>query len=234
MYIKNINQNMLQELRKKTYFKDLTDEQFALISRDMTYHEVKKGQVIFEQGEPITRLYVILNGLAELNELDFDGNEFFHYVGPENLYPLSAIPNDDAEFQATGEALSNLEFVTINLKNYQKFVVNNSKLAHTVMLNISRTMNEYKNRLAESMIFGTGERIIKILSNLAIQMGQYDQNGNLKLPFKTSFIDLAKICGTTRETMSRTINELTEQGILAFNHKQLTMIQCDAQLQEAF
>jgi CRP-like cAMP-binding protein len=223
MFVKNVDQYLLDELRKQIQFSDLTDQQFNLLARDMTYHRAKRGQVLFDQGEPTNRLYLVTSGLIQLDELDLDGNEFFHFIGPKQLYPLSVLVGSESEFQATGEALSDIEYVTVSLSLYQRFVAQNDKMAQSVMTQLSKVMNEYKLNWCDSMTYGTSDRILRTLTNLSEQTGEYDDKGNLRLPFRTSFIDLAKICGTTRETMSRTIGDLVKQGICEFEHKQLTM-----------
>ncbi|QBO36558.1 Crp/Fnr family transcriptional regulator [Periweissella cryptocerci] len=224
MFIKNVNQELLTDLRQQMQFKDLTDQQFRLLARDMTYHEAKRGQVLFDQGEPTNRLYLVISGLLQLDELDLDGNEFFHFIGSKQLYPLSVIVGKESEFQATGEALSDLEYITVSLSLYQRFITQNDKMVKSVMTQLTDVMNEYKLNWCDSMTYGTSERILRTLTNLSEQTGEFDADGNLRLPFRTSFIDLAKICGTTRETMSRTISDLVKEGVCVFDHKQLTMI----------
>lgn len=224
MFIKNVDQQLLTDLRQQLQFRDLTDQQFRLLTHDMTYHEAKRGQVLFDQGEPTNRLYLVTSGLLQLDELDLDGNEFFHFIGSKQLYPLPVLVGNESEFQATGEALSDLEYITVSLALYQRFIAQNDKMVKSVMTQLTNVMNEYKLNWCDSMTYGTSERILRTLTNLSEQTGEYDDNGNLRLPFRTSFIDLAKICGTTRETMSRTISDLVKQGICAFEHKQLTML----------
>lgn len=223
MFLKNISQELLANLRKRVYFRNLTSQQFARLAEDMTYRKVKRGQVLFEQGEPVNQMYILVTGLVQLVELDIDGNEFYQIFGLKHLYPLGALAGRQTEFQTTGEALSDVEYITMSFDLYQEFVVSNEKVASDVMLELTSVMSEYKANWYDAMVYHTKDRILKCLTALVQEYGISEANGDMRLPFKTTFVDLANLCSTTRETVSRVVNELVADGICSYERKQLTI-----------
>lgn len=100
--------NILIRLRQLTLFSQLDDDQFALVCRLLRSREVSRGELVFEQGNQDTNLYVLRRGSVAARNIDANHRE--HFVGK---LKMGAIFNETAFISGsvnehTVEALENL------------------------------------------------------------------------------------------------------------------------------
>lgn len=70
--------------------KHFSDEEFQQIKEHTVLRSYKKGQILFDDGDPRQRLYILTKGLVRLERYDESATYYYYdYVNTNNLFPMS-------------------------------------------------------------------------------------------------------------------------------------------------
>ena len=191
----------------------------AILAHKKNY-KVKKGEVIFKEGDPVTGIFFVNNGIVKVHKrwgadkeliLRFaKETEIFGHraLGGNGTYAISATAVkagivsyvDMSFFEATLKV--NTEF----MYNLLMFFAYDLRISERKMRNLAHM--PVKGRVAEALIM------------LKDQFGLTPEGFiNIEL----SRQDLASFSGATYETVFRVINELTQEGLLTLSGKSITI-----------
>ncbi|MBB6127292.1 Crp/Fnr family transcriptional regulator [Mucilaginibacter lappiensis] len=197
------------------------DEWKPAISAHKTIYKVKKGEIIFKEGDPATGIYFVNSGSVKVyKKWDKDkelivrfaregslfghrgsGNGGFYPISATALQPTVVCYVDTAFFEATLKVNPNftyqlLTFMTEELKQSERKMRN---LAHMPV----------KGRVAEALI------------SLQNQFGT-TADGFINIDLSRQ--DLASYAGATYETVFRMMNELVNDKLISLSGKSIRLI----------
>ena len=92
---------------------------------------------------------------------------------------------------------------------------------------------DLQNRLEEQILHNTYEQIVLLLIRLCKSNGEY-MNGEYRLTTQFTNRELANMIGTSRETVSRTINQLKKKEFILLDDDGYYVIDREALKQDLF
>lgn len=103
----------------------------ALLCKLFTKVKVPRGEILYREGGPITKVYVLVNGLFRCYVVSEDGDEVTECIGAERGLP--AVPNADLKIpaQSTLATLEDSEFLCADLAGLWGQVAGNARLMRT-------------------------------------------------------------------------------------------------------
>lgn len=190
-------------------------------------HFIKKGTVLFNEGDQTGRLFFIKEGFVKMYRLSRDGKETTVYLyGPGTLLGVRALTSKDEAHKHTTEALTNLKMVTISRKEYIDVLSSNPEyLIDLLHIFISRL--SYTERRVEGFITtDTTARIANFLSDCARRFCKNDfyDNKVITLPVKLTHQQIGEFVGALRETVTVSMNKLEKQGIIEDKKGRITIL----------
>ena len=194
-------------------FTGLEDQQLDAIWKLSVEQDYRKNEMILFEDEPDTRLFIIVKGIVKLTRISEEGREFiFSFLGEGDFFgELSLL---DEEIRSTNAvAVKDTTILSFNRSDY----VNIFRQFPQITLNLLREMTQRlreRDRMIKSMSLqnATGKVACTIL-RFADDAGDINM-GQVEIPRLPPHRDLANMVGTSRETISRAINWLTEEGYL--------------------
>lgn len=183
----------------------------------------RAGERIFEQGDPTTGLWIVLEGRVAVERVGADGTltttgvwVASDMVGIAGLWDRSGYP-------ASARALEN---PTVMGWMARDVVLRLHQEIPQFGLEISRLLSERLRFVQEAVSSRQGRPIINqvasVLVTLASRMGP-----SISLTHE----DLSHIIGTHRETVSRALQELSRRGVIRSHHGTIEIVALD-QLEE--
>lgn len=191
-----------------------------LINLKKTTLSIKKGKVLFNEGDPVKGMYFMYSGLLKVHMHWIDQKELIirfakpgdivglRGIGESNTYPISATAISDAKvcfidnhfLESTlktnhGFTLQLMHYYAVELQNAEKRMRN---LVHM----------DVKSRLSEALID---------LSHIFNQQENNEINLNRQ--------DIASYAGTTYETVFKFFTELLNQKIISSSGKTIRILQ---------
>lgn len=187
-------------------------------------HVIKKGTIIFNEGDPLGRLYLILGGFVKLYRLSEDGKETTSYLlGPNYILGVRALLSEDETAFHNAEAITDLKVVTISREEYFKSVEENPEfLVDIAYVFIDRL--KYTERKLEGFIYAdTVSRVSNFLLDSAIRFGK-KQKSHILIPLELTHQRISEFVGSFRETVTLALHRLENEKVIKYTHGEITIL----------
>ncbi len=203
-------------------FKMMTNEDLEIIDQMASMKMLPKKYVIQRPEHFQKALYLLKKGKIRLYKLDPEGKQFtLGILGGGNVFgeiKSFSLGTRDVYIETLEETL----LCTINQELIQTFLLERPKLMLKLLEVLSERLIE-SNRMLEHMALGdTKERLLYLLVKLSEQFGT-EKNKKTKIDLKLTHQELAYMIGSTRESVSIMLKELTEQKLVSINRKSITI-----------
>ena len=181
------------------------------IAANKTNFKVKKGEVIFNEGDEVKGIYFVYQGIVKVHKkwgeekeliIRFakDGAIFGHRgLGGNNLYPISATALEDSVI-----CYLDIDFFESTLKV-------NTDFTYNLMLFFASELQESEKKMRNLAHMSVKGRVAQALISLKKQFGT-KEDGSINIELSRQ--DLASYAGATYETVFRVINELLLKEII--------------------
>ncbi|PTQ99207.1 CRP/FNR family transcriptional regulator [Mucilaginibacter yixingensis] len=187
--------------------------------------KLKKGEVLFKEGDPVTGIYFVYNGNIKVTKqwdadkeliLRFarDGAILGHRgIGSNLNYPISAI------------ALEPAVVCYVDMKFFESTLRVNSELTFQLVNFFASELRTAERRMRDLAHMPVKGRVADALLKLRDQFG-VTADGFINIVLSRQ--DLASFAGATYETVFRVINELVNDRMIAVAGKSIAIINADA------
>ncbi len=188
---------------------------------------VKKGTVLFNDGQPLDNLYFIKEGFVKLYRLSEEGRESTIYLyGPGQILGIRALTSKDECAKHYAEAITDLKILTISRKEYIEVVsLNPEYLVDLLHIFINR-LNYTERRLESFVLTDTVARVALFLSDCASRFGEIKNNAAV-LPLELTHQRIAEFVGSFRETVTLAVQKLEKTGVVKIEKKKVTILNLD-------
>lgn len=182
---------------------------------------IKKGEVIFKEGDPVTGIYFVYSGNVKVykqwgadKELIIrfakSGSIFGHRgLGKNNTYPISAA------------ALEPVIVCYFDLAFFQATLKVNTDLIYELLMFFADELQESERRMRNLAHMPVKGRVAEAILALKEQFG-IAADGTLKI--EIMWQDMASFAGATYETVFRVISELSKEKIIATKGKKVRIL----------
>lgn len=196
--------------------KSLTKDELIRISGCKTSRIIKKGEVIFEEGENINGVYCIKDGICKLSKLSENGKDQIvkMVVKGQLLGQRSLITEEVSNLQAV--ALNDMEVCFIPRGEIMADLQNNLKFSFDVLKVMARDLRE-----SDDIIVNMAQKTVrKRLADVLIYLhSNFGENTDGTLSILLSREDYANIVGTATESAIRIISQLKKENLISTKGK---------------
>jgi len=219
-------EEIIRNLENVQLFQGLSREQLSELGSVGQRNAYPGGGAIFSQGDPANGFYVILSGRVKVYKLSPEGREqILHLFGPGE--PIGEVPVFAGEtFPAHAEAMEPSELWFLPRDRLRELFSRDPSLALNMLAILSRRLRSFTGLIEDLALKEIPARLAAYLMHL-----QDAQGGGATVSLDVTKGVLAKILGTSQETVSRVLRRMAEAGILEVQHKRIT-IKDDGQLED--
>ncbi len=198
---------------KVPIFSDLTQEELEKISSLIVRKRYQKGENIIQEDSYPDRLIILSEGKAKAFKISAEGREQILYIfsegdffGERNLFRNSRAPYNVEAIEESGTC-------ALNRKEFLKLLFDHPVIGTKIIEELSSRMELLENAMQGMGARSMDLRINSILIQFAQKYGTRNDEGILvELPLSREGI--AGYIGTTRETVSRKLSLLSEDGTI--------------------
>ncbi|WP_111306894.1 Crp/Fnr family transcriptional regulator [Confluentibacter sediminis] len=192
--------------------KSLTKEELVRISACKTSMTIKKGDVIFEEGDSLNGVYCVKNGICKLSKLSSNGKDQIVkiVVKGDLLGQRSLITEETANLQAI--ALSDMEICFIPKNEIVNDLVHNSRFSFDVLKEMAHDLKNADNVIVDMAQKTVRQRLAETIIYIHDNFGT-NPDGTLSVLLSRE--DLANIVGTAVESAIRVLSQLKKEGLIS-------------------
>jgi len=186
---------------------------FRLFKSHATKKSYKRGAIVCVQGEPFDKVGLVLSGKAVAYSYSINGRET--WIGEYNqgrfIGLRALLANRATSFEI--RSAQNLDVLMISHLKMMELMQEHQDLCKAMAIDLSERLNKSINDIVEVHSLSVKGRICAELLRRALPIG-IDPDRQIIRPSPV-FIELARRLNSSRETVSRTVSELQNKGILS-------------------
>ena len=196
-------------MRRLNLFEQMGEAEVEQISRELKMRHCSAHQTVFE-GSP-DRVYLLKTGRVRLYHLSSDGEDVTTDVlEPGHLFGLSALFGSSSE-DLSAEALEDSYVCEAGGQDFLAILARHPLMMAKVMMAMAKQMFRLERTIESLAREPVDSRLARLFLDLQGSAQRVDDG--LLLPAMTRE-DMAKICITTRETVSRTLSAWSRDEII--------------------
>jgi CRP-like cAMP-binding protein len=207
-------------VREFSSLKALNKEELLHLSDCKESYTIKKGEVIFEEGDTINGIYCIKDGVCKMSKLSANGKD--HIVKliskGELLGQRSIISDEPVNLSAV--ALEDMEVCFIPKSEIMGFFDKNNQFSMNVMKTICGDLKEADLHSVNMAQKTVKERLAETLLYLADTFGKNEDNS---LKVQLSREELASMIGTATESCIRLLSDFNKLGLIELAGKKIIL-----------
>lgn len=188
------------------------DAQEAL-RRSMVEVKLSRGQVLFSEGDPGDRLYVVTQGKIKLGRTAADGREnLLAVLGPGEMFgELSLF--DPGPRTATATAITSATLSGLGHDDLQPWLHDRPEMASRLLGAMARRLRRTNEAMGDLVFRDVPGRVAKALLDMAARFGVSAEDG-LRVTHDLTQEELAQLVGASRETVNKALADFAARGFL--------------------
>lgn len=204
-----MSERVLKLLSGVELFSELEPEDLAKVVTVAQVRPVAKDTTIFHAGDPADAVFVVASGKVKIVVTSSDGKEFILTVlGAGQVFGEMALL-ESAPRSATVITATAVELLVINRKEFHHLLATSPSISRNLLAILSRRLRRANSKMESLAYMDVAGRLARYLLDLARDHGQQLGNGWVVVR-RPTHSDIAHSIGTSRETVSRLINEFED------------------------
>ena len=197
-------------IRSLPLFTSLSDSELDNLIQYAQIRQHEKGKLLFLQGEPSSRLYIILRGWVKVYNGLENGEETILQMlsSGDTLLESAVFLNTKAPVSA--QVVEDATLLSIPAPIIRKKVEEKNPFAVSMLNKVSLRSQRLIHQIEQSRLKSAGDRVGWFLLSQYLDHCNESDDGLIELPFDKSVI--ASYLDMRPETFSRTLKKLKDQG----------------------
>ena len=210
-------------LMQAPLFAALDPEAAAALRSSLIERVVSKGEVLFSEGEPGDRLYVILEGKVKLGRTSSDGRESLLLIlGPGEMFgELSFF--DPGPRTSTATALTDAVVLGLGNEQLRPWLQGRPEVGPALLQALARRLRRQNEAMSGLVFSDVPGRVAKALMDLGEKFGEVTPEGLLVTHDMTQE-ELAQLVGASRETVNKALADFTQRGWIRLESRQVLIL----------
>jgi CRP-like cAMP-binding protein len=205
-------------IREFNSLKSLSKEELLSISGCKTSKFIKKGEIIFEEGETLNGVYCVKDGICKLTKLSANGkDQIVKLVVKGDLLGQRSLISDEA-VNLSAVALNNMEVCFIPKAEIFGNLKNNSDFSFDMLKQMAHDLKESDNVVVNMAQKSVKQRLAEALLYIH---HSFDVNKEGFLNVVLSREDYASVVGTATESAIRVLSQFKKEGLITTSGKQI-------------
>ncbi len=192
------------------------------------------GEVVFDEGDPGTALYILEAGQVKIRLMSPDGREVVLAVlRPHDFFGELALI-DEQPRSADAVVRTASEVLVLNRDDFVRCAVAQPQIALNALAAVSRRLRRTDQIIADAVFLDVRTRLARLLLDLVGQEPvQRTPDGGIVLGPGLTQNDVAEMLGATRESINKWLRHYEDRGIVRRGRGRITIISLDALRREA-
>lgn len=208
-------------IRQFNSLKELTRDELVRISACKTSKTIKKGEVLFEEGQHINGVFCVKDGICKVSKMSDNGREqIVHLIRKGDLLgERSLINNEVANLKAT--AVNDMEVCFIPRDEIVSDLQKNPNFTMDVLKNMALSLKN-----ADNVIVDMAQKTVKqrLAATLLYLNDKFDKTEEGAINVTLTREDIANIIGTATESAIRLLSEFKKKKLIDLKGKQIFVL----------
>ncbi|NLF32703.1 MAG: Crp/Fnr family transcriptional regulator [Planctomycetes bacterium] len=210
-------------LERIPLFARLDAAQIARLSRQFITARFRAGERVIMQGDPVQRFIVVHRGELSLLRSSADGRErIVAMLRPGMHFGLAEMITGEGSAVAV-RAEQECILGVLSQEAFRREVLADTKLSYALMQTMARSIFRLVRELDHATFESVPQRLARYLLAAAHHSGLRTDRG-IQILRAPTHQELANLVGATRETVTRALGKMRDQGLLELGYRRITIL----------
>ncbi len=224
---KGINMSKCEQciIREFNSLKTLTKDELIRITGCKTSKTVKKGEVLFDEGEYINGVFCIKDGVCKVSKMSDNGrDQIIHLIQKGDILGERSLINNEAS-NLKAIAINDMEVCFIPKDEIIRDLENNPNFSLDLLRKMANSLKK-----ADDVIVDMAQKTVKqrLATTLLFLEAKFDKNENGSIKVNLSREDIANIIGTATESAIRLLSEFKKKKLIDLKGKEVFILNVKA------
>lgn len=210
----------LEYLSMVTLFQDLAPEEIERLEQATALLTYRRGQVLYSPEDPAEVLFILKRGEVEISRITLEGKKLvLARLGPGSIFGEMLVLGQRMH-RNFAEAVTDCLVCVMTRSDVEKLLLSDPRITRRLVHMLGSRLAEVEDQLEELAFKGVPARLAGLLLRLA---SETDWRGRRVLHGLTHQ-QLAELLGTYRETVTATLNQFRDQGLIEIGRRRVTLL----------
>ena len=210
-------------LRGFDIFEHITDEEYEELDLVHNYLEATPGEYIYFPHQNRNKLYFTKDGFIKLGYIDEQGNEVIkEIIQKGEVFGQLTLEKNNDEDEFAQAYKSNVSLCAFTMEDFIRLLQRKPEMAIAFSFHLGNKLRKVENRLLNILNKDVKSRLIQLLLQLAADNNSIADNRAVIDKFLTHE-DIAKLIGSSRQTVTTTINLFEKQELITVTKKHINI-----------
>jgi CRP/FNR family transcriptional regulator, cyclic AMP receptor protein len=210
-------------LRQAPLFSALDDEAASALRASMKEIKIRRGEVLFREGDSGDRLFVVSDGKIKLGRTSSDGREnLLAILGPGQMFgELSLF--DPGPRSATVTAVTDVSMLVLSHDEMVRWLSGRPEVARGLLSQLAGRLRKANDVVADLVFSDVPGRVAKALLDLSARFGRTADDG-VHVHHDLTQEELAQLVGASRETVNKALADFAQRGWLRLEPRSVVLL----------
>jgi len=216
-----IEDAFLKTFNEESFKNHLPPETFKKYLEGKELRTLKKGEILFEEGEYPEGIYFINKGTAKLSKTGaYKKDQILRFCKEGDIVGYRSLLCDE-QFGATAEAMEDMEITYVPASVFLQMLEADSLLSYSMLQKIAYELGEASKTITFLAQKTVRERLAEVLLLLEQKLGT-DPEGFIKIALTRE--EVANLVGTATESAIRLISEFKRDQLIATDGRNIRIL----------
>ncbi|HVV77409.1 MAG TPA: Crp/Fnr family transcriptional regulator [Mycobacteriales bacterium] len=204
-------------------FAALDPDSADTLEKVLTSRTVNRGHVVFAEGDPGDRLFIVLEGKVKIYRASADGREnLIALLGPGEMFgELSLF--DPGPRTASVSAVTDSTLASLDHDDLRPLLLERPGVGVELLRALAQRLRRTNDAMADLVFTDVPGRVAKALIELAAKFGVGEAEGT-RVRHDLTQEELAQLVGASRETVNKALSEFAHRGWLRIEGRSVLLI----------
>jgi CRP/FNR family transcriptional regulator len=214
-------------MRSECLLREVDEKALDQVDREKVLHRYRARQVVFHEGTPPLAVYCIRSGMVKLYRAGRRGEEIvLRVLMPGDAFGYRPLLCGEP-YAASAEVIEPADVCVIPRQTLIDVLRSGPAFALDLLARLARELRASEDQLHQLTQKTVLQRAAGLLVMLAESRGEAE-NGGIRIAIPIQRKEMAHMIGTTPETFSRTLRELSLQGALVLSRSDIVVTDSEA------
>lgn len=216
------NPERLWCLSEVDIFRDLDEREMEAMSQAAPMRTYPAGTMIFSPHEPVQALFILKKGRIRIFRVSEDGRALTTAIIEPGTIFGEMVALGQQMHDSFAEAMDEVVVCVMSRSDVRRLLLGDPRIATRIAETMGRRLAELEQRLSDTVFKSVPERVAGTVATLAEGRGRL-RGGQVRITHE----QLAALAGTSRETTTKVLGDLADQGLITLGRGRITVLDID-------
>jgi CRP/FNR family transcriptional regulator, cyclic AMP receptor protein len=185
-----------------------------------------KGELIYSPFDRADAMYIVQSGRVRLYRSAHDGRQLTLAVLDEGEVFGCVSPEGEAMHDAYAEAMTDAVVRVLPSAELERATADHPQMALNLLRSLAERLRTTEDQLESLAFRSVPARLASLLLQLMDRYGRVTRTG-IRIDERFTHVQLAEMIGTSRETLTKVMNELREGGLIDVRDRLVWVLDAD-------